>query len=133
MVATLAAEPQNSPLSDPRVTVDLGTRRIRIQFPAAIALEAVLGEVGHVGHLLPHVAMGVLPDIPSFLPPGALAFALLVPCIARRRIGGGALEDEEEEGPGRSYQEEPDEGPGGGAFDEEDLEGPGRLEGSGSG
>ena len=73
--------------------------------------------------------MGVLPDVPSLLPPGALAFALLVPCIARRRI----LEDEEEEGPGRSYQEELDEGPGGGAFDEEDEEGPGRLEGYGSG
>ena len=43
VVATLAAEPQNSPLSDAAVSVDLGTRRVRIQFPAAIALEVVLG------------------------------------------------------------------------------------------
>ena len=43
------------------------------------------------------------------------------------------LDEEEEEGPGRSYQEELEDGPGGGAFDEEDEEGPGRLEGSGSG
>ena len=35
--------------------------------------------------------------------------------------GGGALEDQEEEGPGPSYQEELEEGPGGGAFDEEDA------------
>ena len=47
VVATLAAEPQNSTLSDPRVAVYLWTGRVRIEIPAAIALKTVvLGELG---------------------------------------------------------------------------------------
>ena len=42
VVATLAAEPQNSTLSDPRVAVYLRTRRVRVEVPATIALKTVV-------------------------------------------------------------------------------------------